>query len=183
MATRKKRPRSPAEREQGRSAQLTASDKTGSDLPLDVVLTPPHRSPADFAATLGFPGEPPFTRGPYATMYRGRLWTMRQYAGMATADETNARFRYLLEHGQTGLSVAFDLPTQMGLDSDHPRAEGEVGKTGVAIDSVEDMARLLDEIPLGEVSTSMTINATAPILLLLYELVAVGQGVAAANLA
>jgi methylmalonyl-CoA mutase N-terminal domain/subunit len=126
---------------------------------------------------LGEPGEYPFTRGIYPTMYRSRLWTMRQYAGMATADETNARFRYLLDQGQTGLSVAFDLPTQMGLDSDHPRAEGEVGKTGVAIDSVDDMARLLDGIPLDKVSTSMTINATAPILLLLYELVAEEQGV------
>ena len=115
-------------------------------------------------------------------MYRGRLWTMRQYAGMGTADDTNRRFRYLLEHGQTGLSIAFDLPTQMGLDSDHPRAEGEVGKTGVAIDSIEDMARLFAEIPLDQVSTSMTINATAPILLLLYELVAEEQGVAAATL-
>jgi len=132
----------------------------------------------DRARDLGDPGGYPFTRGVYPTMYRSRLWTMRQYAGMATADETNARFRYLLDQGQTGLSVAFDLPTQMGLDSDHPRAEGEVGKTGVAIDSVDDMARLLDGIPLDEVSTSMTINATAPILLLLYELVAEEQGVA-----
>jgi methylmalonyl-CoA mutase N-terminal domain/subunit len=126
---------------------------------------------------LGNPGSYPFTRGPYPSMYRGRLWTMRQYAGMATADETNTRFRFLLDQGQTGLSVAFDLPTQMGLDSDHPRAEGEVGKTGVAIDSVEDMRRLLHGIPLDRVSTSMTINATAPILLLLYELVAEEQGV------
>jgi methylmalonyl-CoA mutase N-terminal domain/subunit len=126
---------------------------------------------------LGDPGSFPFTRGPYPSMYRGRLWTMRQYAGMATADETNARFRYLLDRGQTGLSVAFDLPTQMGLDSDHPRAEGEVGKTGVAIDSVDDMRRLFDGIPLDRVSTSMTINATAPILLLMYELVAEEQGV------
>jgi methylmalonyl-CoA mutase, N-terminal domain len=132
---------------------------------------------------LGDPGAFPFTRGPYRSMYRGRLWTMRQYAGMGTADDTNRRFRYLLEHGQTGLSVAFDLPTQMGLDSDHPRSEGEVGRTGVAIDSVEDMARLFDDIPLGEVSTSMTINATAPILLLLYELVAEERGVPAAELA
>ena len=115
-------------------------------------------------------------------MYRGRLWTMRQYAGMGTAEDTNRRFRYLLEHGQTGLSTAFDLPTQMGLDSDHPLAEGEVGKTGVAIDSIDDMRRLFDGIPLGEVSTSMTINATAPILLLLYELVAEEQGVAPADL-
>jgi methylmalonyl-CoA mutase N-terminal domain/subunit len=127
---------------------------------------------------LGAPGEPPFTRGIYPTMYRGRPWTMRQYAGMGTAAETNERFHYLLDHGQTGLSVAFDLPTQMGYDSDHPRAEGEVGRTGVAIDTVEDMRRLLDGIPLDRVSTSMTINATAPILLLMYELVAEEQGVA-----
>src|SRR5262245_49062650 len=115
-------------------------------------------------------------------MYRGRLWTMRQYAGMGTAAETNRRFRYLLDHGQTGLSVAFDLPTQMGLDSDNPRAEGEVGKTGVAIDSIDDMRRLFAGIPLDRVSTSMTINATAPILLLLYELVAEEQGVAGSDL-
>ncbi|HWC31621.1 MAG TPA: methylmalonyl-CoA mutase family protein, partial [Actinomycetota bacterium] len=126
---------------------------------------------------LGRPGEPPFTRGPYPSMYRGRVWTMRQYAGMGTAEETNGRFRYLLDRGQTGLSVAFDLPTQMGLDSDHPRATDEVGRTGVAIDSVEDMERLLDGIPLDQVTTSMTINATAAILLLLYELVAEEQGV------
>jgi len=131
---------------------------------------------------MGEPGRPPFTRGVYPTMYRSRLWTMRQYAGMATAGETNRRFRYLLEHGQTGLSVAFDLPTQMGLDSDHPRAEGEVGKTGVAIDSIEDMARLLADLPLDRVSTSMTINATAPILLLLYELVAEERGIDASSL-
>jgi methylmalonyl-CoA mutase, N-terminal domain len=131
---------------------------------------------------LGEPGRTPFTRGVYPTMYRSRLWTMRQYAGMATAEETNRRFRYLLEHGQTGLSVAFDLPTQMGLDSDHPRAEGEVGKTGVAIDSIEDMGRLLADLPLDRVSTSMTINATAPILLLLYELVAEERGIDASSL-
>jgi methylmalonyl-CoA mutase N-terminal domain/subunit len=136
----------------------------------------------DPATQLGAPGVFPYTRGPYPTMYRGRLWTMRQYAGMGTADDTNRRFRYLLEHGQTGLSTAFDLPTQMGLDSDHPRAEGEVGKTGVAIDSIEDMERLFDQIPLDRVSTSMTINATAPILLLLYELVAEERGIAAADL-
>jgi methylmalonyl-CoA mutase N-terminal domain/subunit len=131
---------------------------------------------------LGRPGEQPFTRGVYPSMYRGRLWTMRQYAGMGTAEETNRRFRYLLDHGQTGLSVAFDLPTQMGLDSDHPRAEDEVGRAGVAIDSVEDMKRLLDGIPLDQVTTSMTINATAAILLLLYELVAEEQGVSADKL-
>jgi methylmalonyl-CoA mutase, N-terminal domain len=136
----------------------------------------------DPGVQLGEPGAFPFTRGPYPTMYRSRLWTMRQYAGMGTADDTNSRFRYLLEQGQTGLSTAFDLPTQMGLDSDHPRAEGEVGRTGVAIDSVDDMRRLFAEIPLDRVSTSMTINATAPILLLLYELVAEEQGVEAAAL-
>jgi methylmalonyl-CoA mutase N-terminal domain/subunit len=131
----------------------------------------------DPAKQLGEPGEQPFTRGVYPTMYRERLWTMRQYAGMGTAAETNRRFRYLLDQGQTGLSVAFDLPTQMGLDSDHPRAEGEVGKTGVAIDSIDDMRRLFADIPLDRVTTSMTINATAAILLLLYELVAEEQGV------
>jgi methylmalonyl-CoA mutase, N-terminal domain len=123
------------------------------------------------------PGEFPFTRGPYPDMYRGRPWTIRQYAGFASAEETNARFRYLLERGQTGLSVAFDLPTQLGYDSDDPQAAGEVGRTGVAIDSLADMELLFDGIPLGEVSTSMTINAPAALLLLLYELVAEGQGV------
>ena len=127
---------------------------------------------------LGKPGEFPFTRGVYPGMYRDRVWTMRQYAGFGSAEETNKRFRYLLEAGQTGLSVAFDLPTQMGLDSDHHRAAAEVGRVGVAIDSLADMEALLDQIPLGEVSTSMTINATASILLLLYELVAEKQGVA-----
>jgi methylmalonyl-CoA mutase, N-terminal domain len=123
------------------------------------------------------PGQFPFTRGPYPDMYRGRPWTIRQYAGFGSAEETNARFRYLLERGQTGLSVAFDLPTQLGYDSDHPRAAGEVGRSGVAIDSLADMELVFEGIPLGEVSTSMTINAPASILLLLYELVAEGQGV------
>ncbi len=128
------------------------------------------------------PGEFPFTRGPYETMYRGRPWTIRQYAGFGSAEETNARFRYLLERGQTGLSTAFDLPTQLGYDSDDPRAAGEVGRTGVAIDSLADMEILFDGIPLGEVSTSMTINAPASLLLLLYELVAERQGVAGEKL-
>src|SRR6186713_1524945 len=128
------------------------------------------------------PGEYPFTRGPYKDMYRGRPWTIRQYAGFASAEETNERFRYLLERGQTGLSVAFDLPTQLGYDSDDPRAEGEVGRTGVAIDSLADVELLFDGIPLGEVSTSMTINAPAALLLLLYELVAEGQGVSGSEL-
>jgi methylmalonyl-CoA mutase N-terminal domain/subunit len=123
------------------------------------------------------PGEFPFTRGPYPDMYRGRPWTIRQYAGFASAEETNARFRYLLDRGQMGLSVAFDLPTQLGYDSDDPHAAGEVGRTGVAIDSLADMELLFDSIPLGEVSTSMTINAPAALLLLLYELVAEKQGV------
>src|ERR1700758_4048128 len=112
------------------------------------------------------PGEFPFTRGPYPDMYRGRPWTIRQYAGFASAEESNARYRHLLDRGQTGLSVAFDLPTQLGLDSDDPRAEGEVGRTGVAIDSLADMETLLDGIPLGEVSTSMRINAPSALLLL-----------------
>jgi len=128
------------------------------------------------------PGVPPFTRGIYPDMYRGRPWTIRQYAGFASAEESNARYRYLLDRGQTGLSVAFDLPTQLGLDSDDPRAEGEVGRTGVAIDSLADMEILLDGIPLDQVSTSMTINAPAALLLVLYELVAEKQGVAPAAL-
>ncbi|MDF2701497.1 MAG: methylmalonyl-CoA mutase [Rubrobacteraceae bacterium] len=131
----------------------------------------------DYAERLGDPGEYPYTRGPYPSMYRGRPWTMRQYAGFGTARETNARFKYLINNGQTGLSVAFDLPTQMGRDSDHQLALGEVGKVGVAIDSLLDMRDLFDGIPLGDVSTSMTINATASILLLLYALVAEEQGV------
>src|SRR5437762_2772130 len=128
------------------------------------------------------PGEFPFTRGPYRDMYRGRPWTIRQYAGFASAEESNARYRYLLQAGQTGLSVAFDLPTQLGYDSDDPRAAGEVGRTGVAIDSLADMEILLAGIPLAEVSTSMTINAPASLLLLLYELVAEQQGVPSAAL-
>jgi len=131
---------------------------------------------------LGFPGDYPFTRGVQPTMYRGRFWTMRQYAGFGTAEESNKRYRYLLQSGQTGLSVAFDLPTQMGRDSDHPRALGEVGKVGVAIDSIDDMSTLLDQIPLGKVSTSMTINSTASILLALYQAVAEKQGVAPSEL-
>src|SRR6187549_3837732 len=130
----------------------------------------------------GFPGEFPYTRGIQPTMYRGRLWTMRQYAGFGTAAESNARYRYLLAQGVTGLSVAFDLPTQMGYDSDHAMSAGEVGRVGVAIDSIEDMAQLLDGIPLDRVSTSMTINSTAIILLALYVAVARRQGVAASAL-
>ncbi len=149
---------------------------TSSGLQVEVVYGPgPH-------GELGDPGVYPFTRGPHPTMYRGRVWTMRQYAGFGTARETNQRFKALLAAGQTGLSVAFDLPTQMGLDSDGPAALGEVGKVGVAIDSLDDMRLLLAGLPLGEVTTSMTINATAPILLLLYQLVAEEQGVAPARI-
>ena len=126
----------------------------------------------------GLPGEPPYTRGVQPTMYRGRVWTMRQYAGFGTAEETNARYRYLLQHGQTGLSVAFDLPTQMGYDADDPRVAGEVGKVGVSISSVDDLARVFEGIPLAEVTTSMTINATAAILLAMYVAVGKQQGVA-----
>ncbi|MGO8724431.1 MAG: methylmalonyl-CoA mutase [Acidimicrobiales bacterium] len=136
----------------------------------------------DPALELGEPGSFPYTRGVQRDMYRGRLWTMRQYAGFGTAQATNERFKFLLEAGQTGLSCAFDLPTQMGYDSDHPRAEGEVGKVGVAIDSIDDMRSLLAGLPLDQVSTSMTINATAAILLLLYELVADEQGVAPSSI-
>ncbi|MGD2061741.1 MAG: methylmalonyl-CoA mutase family protein [Acidimicrobiia bacterium] len=152
---------------------MTESRRTSSDIEIDVV----YEGPVD-DERIGRPGEYPFTRGPYPTMYRGRLWTMRQYSGFGTAQETNQRFKDLLAAGQTGLSVAFDLPTQMGLDSDHPLASGEVGKVGVAIDTLDDMRRLFDGIPLDEVSTSMTINATGPLLLLLYQLVAEEQGVA-----
>ncbi len=147
------------------------------DDPDKAVYGPEDLAGWDPRRELGEPGEYPFTRGPYPTMYRGKLWTMRQYAGFGDARSTNLRFRSLLDAGQTGLSVAFDLPTQMGLDSDHPMAAGEVGKVGVAIDSIADMRVLFDEIPLGSVSTSMTINATAAILLLLYQIVAEDQGV------
>jgi methylmalonyl-CoA mutase, N-terminal domain len=147
--------------------------RTDSDIEVKPVYTA-----EDAPEQLELPGDFPFTRGPYRDMYRGRPWTIRQYAGFASAEETNTRFRYLLERGQTGLSVAFDLPTQLGYDSDDPRAAGEVGRTGVAIDSIADMELLFDGIPLDEVSTSMTINAPAALLLLLYELVAEEQGVA-----
>jgi methylmalonyl-CoA mutase N-terminal domain/subunit len=153
----------------------TAEDKRETDSEIEV--KPVYTQEDVEGLDLESPGEYPFTRGPYTDMYRGRPWTIRQYAGFGSAEETNARFRYLLDRGQTGLSVAFDLPTQLGYDSDDPRAVGEVGRTGVAIDSIADMELLLDGIPLGEVSTSMTINAPAALLLLLYELVAEEQGV------
>jgi methylmalonyl-CoA mutase N-terminal domain/subunit len=153
------------------------SRRTDSGIELKPLYGPADLEGWDPASKLGEPGGYPYTRGIYRDMYRGRLWTMRQYAGFGTAEATNERFRFLLAAGQTGLSCAFDLPTQMGYDSDHPRAEGEVGKVGVAIDSIEDMRLLLAGLPLDKVTTSMTINATAAILLLLYELVADEQGV------
>ena len=144
---------------------------------VDRLYTPEDLPEGGYEGTLGFPGEPPYTRGVYPTMYRGRLWTMRQYAGMGTAAETNERFNYLIDEGQTGLSLAFDLPTQMGYDSDNGLAAGEVGKSGVAIDSLRDMERVFEGIPLDEVSTSMTINAPASVLLAMYIAVGDRQGV------
>jgi methylmalonyl-CoA mutase N-terminal domain/subunit len=155
---------------------------SGSGLELPPLFLPPPGAEGDYAERLGFPGEPPFTRGIHPTMYRGRLWTMRQYAGFGSAEESNRRYHYLLAQGQTGLSVAFDLPTQMGYDSDHVLAEGEVGRVGVAIDSIEDMEMLLAGLPLDRISTSMTINATAGLLLGLYLLVAEERRVPAAKL-
>jgi methylmalonyl-CoA mutase N-terminal domain/subunit len=151
---------------------------TSSGIELPASLNPSNTSPLDYQRDLGDPGQFPYTRGIRPNMYRGRFWTMRQYAGFATAEESNARYRYLLSQGTTGLSVAFDLPTQIGLDSDDPFSAGEVGKVGVAIDSLEDMLRLFDGIPLDQVTTSMTINATASTLLCLYLAVAKKQGVA-----
>jgi methylmalonyl-CoA mutase N-terminal domain/subunit len=168
--------------EQARSRSLEKAPErlkrfeTGSGIPVKSLYTDEDLG-AEFAADLGFPGMYPYTRGVHPGMYRNRLWTMRQYSGFGDAEETNRRFRYLLEQGQSGLSVAFDLPTQMGYDSDHPMAQGEVGKVGVAIDSLEDMETLLDGIPLERVSTSMTINSTAAILLGLYVAVAKQRGV------
>ncbi|MEF8818138.1 MAG: methylmalonyl-CoA mutase family protein [Haloferacaceae archaeon] len=157
-----------------RKAEFTTDTGGQTVKPL---YTPDDVADLDYGADLGFPGEEPYTRGIYSTMYRGRLWTMRQYAGMGTAEQTNERFHYLLENGQTGLSMAFDLPTQMGYDSDAAMAAGEVGKSGVAIDTVEDMRTVFDGIPLDEVSTSMTINAPAAVLLAMYIAVGDEQGV------
>jgi methylmalonyl-CoA mutase N-terminal domain/subunit len=164
----------------GSAGERRESFATSSDIEIADLYTAADLEALGFdpERDLGLPGEPPFTRGVQATMYRSRFWTMRQYAGFATAEETNERFRYLLEQGQTGLSVAFDLPTQMGYDSDAPEAEGEVGRVGVPISSLADMEVLVDGLPLGDVSTSMTINATAPILLALYVAAAGKQGVA-----
>src|SRR5438552_7579302 len=146
--------------------------QTTSKIEVRKLYTPADLSGWSYEEQVGYPGDFPYTRGVQPTMYRGRLWTMRQYAGMGDAEESNKRYKYLLSHGTTGLSVAFDLPTQIGLDSDHPLAAAEVGKVGVAIDSIEDMERLFDGFDLTKISTSMTINATAPILLALYVAVA-----------
>ena len=158
------------------SPQPASDPQTSSHIPVRALYTPADLKHWDQDGEVGYPGEYPFTRGVQATMYRGRLWTMRQYAGMGDADESNKRYRYLLANGTTGLSVAFDLPTQIGLDSDNALAAGEVGKVGVAIDSIEDMERLFSGIDLTKISTSMTINATASILLALYVAVAKRQG-------
>ena len=164
-----------------RRGERQDSFETLSHIPVDRLYLPPEGVGSEFsqgyAEATGFPGQYPFTRGVYPTMYRGRLWTMRQYAGYATAEETNARYKFLLEQGQTGLSVAFDLPTQIGYDADDPVAAGEVGKVGVSISSLADMERLFDSIPLDKVSTSMTINAPAAVLLAMYIAVAKKQGV------
>ncbi|KAF0108440.1 MAG: methylmalonyl-CoA mutase N-terminal domain [Anaerolineaceae bacterium] len=157
------------------------SFRTSSGIEVPDVALPADPDPA-YAEKLGLPGEYPYTRGIRPTMYRGRLWTMRQYAGYATAEETNRRFRYLLENGQTGLSVAFDLPTQIGYDADHPLAAGEVGRVGASVSSLDDMLRLFDGLPLDQVSTSMTINAPAAVLLAMYVAAAKRQGVEIANL-
>ena len=155
---------------------------TSSGIDISPVYTPEDLPDFDYSAALGYPGEYPFTRGIQPNMYRGRLWTMRQYAGFGTAEESNKRYRYLLEQGQTGLSIAFQLPTQIGYDSDHLLARGEVGKVGVAIDTLEDMEILFNGIPLDKVSTSMTINSTAPVLLAMYIALAKKQGVDLAKL-
>lgn len=160
-----------------RTAERQEKFETSSGLEIDTVYTPEDLPDFDYNRDLGYPGHYPFTRGVQPNMYRGRLWTIRQYAGFGTAEETNQRYRYLLEQGQTGLSIAFDLPTQIGYDSDHPLAKGEVGKVGVAIDSLRDMEVLFQEIPLEKVSTSMTINATAPILLAMYITLGKKQGI------
>ncbi len=158
---------------------MSDDKRTDSGIEVKPLYTADDLAGWDPADKLGTPGAPPYTRGVYPTMYRGKLWTMRQYAGFGTAASTNERFKFLLQAGQTGLSCAFDLPTQMGYDSDHPRAEGEVGKVGVAIDTLDDMRTLLADLPLDKVTTSMTINSTAAILLLMYELVAEERGVPA----
>ena len=161
------------DRDASRFSERRQNFMTSSGIPVKRLYTPLDLEGFDYLRDLGFPGKPPYTRGVYHNMYRGRLWTMRQYAGYGTAEETNRRFKYLLELGQTGLSVAFDLPTQVGIDPDHPLAMGEVGRVGVSVPTLKDMEWLFDGIPLGKVSTSMTINATAHILQAMY--VAIGE--------
>src|SRR6059036_2746010 len=178
MARQRKTNRRRLAEPKGATAVGKASSTTGSGVALDAVATRDPKTDA-YRERIGFPGAPPFTRGIHPTMYRGRLWTMRQYAGFGTAKETNRRFKYLFAQGNEGLSVAFDLPTQMGYDSDAPMARGEAGRVGVSIASLEDMLDLFEGIPLDRVSTSMTINATASILLALYVATAGRQGVAA----
>lgn len=156
--------------------------KTDSEIEVDVLYTPDDISEVDYLRDIGFPGQYPFTRGVQPTMYRERIWTMRQYSGFGTAEETNRRFKYLLKQGQTGLSIAFDLPTQIGYDSDHELAQGEVGQVGVAVDTLADMETILEGLPLGNISTSMTINAPAAILLAMYIVTAEKQGVASDQL-
>src|SRR2546428_10064512 len=177
MVTRRKTKRRTPSAPSQAAVVGTSARTTGSGVPLDVVTKARDLSPDEYLKRLRFPGERPFTRGVRATMYRGRLWTMRQYAGFGTAKETNRRFKYLFAHGNEGLSVAFDLPTQMGYDSDAPLARGEVGRVGVAIPTIEDMRILLHGLPLDRVSTSMTINATAAILLALYIATAEARGI------
>src|ERR1700746_393297 len=182
-----KQPTIAAEREQWEQKRVAPALKRGarrrerftttSGIEIKREYNPDDLNGFNFLREIGFPGEYPFTRGVQPTMYRGRLWTMRQYAGFGDAEESNRRYRYLFANGQTGLSVAFDLPTQMGRDPDHPLARGEVGRGGVSITSLEDMETLLAELPLDRISTSMTINATASILLALYLAVAQKRGV------
>jgi methylmalonyl-CoA mutase N-terminal domain/subunit len=160
-----------------RAPERSEQFQTDSGIPLERLFTPVDVGDCDYGRDLGFPGEYPFTRGPYPSMYRGRLWTMRLYSGFGTAEESNSRYRHLLEQGQTGLSVAFDLPTQIGYDADDPLAQGEVGRTGVSISSLEDMEILFAGIPLDKVSTSMTINAPAAVLLAMYQAVGEKQNV------
>ncbi|BBL79850.1 methylmalonyl-CoA mutase [Rubrobacter xylanophilus] len=177
METRRKTARERWEEAYSRSPERDAEFSTISGIPIKPLYTPEDLGDFDYEEKLGYPGEYPYTRGVYPTMYRGRLWTIRQFAGYGDAEETNKRFRYLLEQGQTGLSVAFDMPTLMGLDSDSPLSLGEVGIEGVAIDSLEDMERLFEGIPMDEITTSMTINAPAMVLLAMYVVAAEKKGI------
>ncbi len=167
---------------EGRTCKSYADCATSSGIDVSLLYTPEDVAGMDYMRDLGFPGEYPYTRGYQATMYRGRLWTMRQYAGFATVEESNRRYKYLLNQGQTGLSIAFDLPTQLGMDADHPLSEGEVGKVGVSVSSLADLEVLFDGIPLDQVSTSMTINAPAAVLLAMYIALARRNGISADKL-